>query len=287
MTVIYGQEVVQGIVMIADSRASKSGEPWADNTQKIFRLGGHLFISFCGDIDFAGSIIEFLIRQIDKKKELSNPHIFFRKGPKLIKFAYNDLVSKSKRNPDLGFIIAGMDYRRPEKIMENGKVTGYMNNLFDKKTFKVSSPAFIPEEANFFKKPILALGSGAFLINKFENFFKKLYNFEGIGSLNYHGLIISGAIKDEAEKVGEKSVGGLFQIVVIDPEGSRFVPYRTKSIENTDSNFLDLEMTMNNGRWIQRHLVTGKEVVLLYPPEVIRVNDDSAELFALLNNSDE
>ena len=284
MTVIYGQEFMQGIVMIADSRASKSDKPWADNTQKIFRLGGHLFISFCGDIDFAGSIIEFLITQINHKKELSNPHIFFRKGPKLIKYAYDYLVLKSQRKPDIGFIVAGMDYDRPERVMENGKVTGYISNIFDKKTFKIYSPNFIPEEANFFKKPILALGSGAFLVNKFENDFKRLSNFGGIGPLHYHAMIISGAIKEEAEKAGETSVGGLFQIVVIDTEGSRFVPYKSRSSENNDPNFLDLEMTMRDGRWVQRHLKTNKEVFLLHPPEVIKVNDDSAELFALLNS---
>ncbi len=287
MTVIYGQAFIQGIVLIADSRASKSNKPWADNTQKIFRLSGHLFISFCGDINFAGSIIEFLIRQIDQKKELSNPHIFFHKGPKLIKYAYNYLVSNNKQCPDLGFIIAGMDYGRPEKIMENGKVVGYMEGLFDKKIFKVSSPDFIPVEANFFTKPILALGSGAFLIDKLENSFKNLYNLNGFGQLDSHGLIISGAIKDEAETSGETSVGGLFQIVVIDSEGSRFVPYRTRSVENNNPHFLDLELSMDNGRLVQRHIVTGKEVELLFPSEVIRVNDNSAELFALLNNDNE
>jgi hypothetical protein len=284
MTIIYGQEFVQGIVMIADSRASKSSSPWADNTQKIFHLGGNLFISFCGDIEFAGSIIECLIRRIEQEKEFANPHIFFQKGPKFIKFVYDYLVSKNNRNSDLGFIIAGIDYCRPEKIMENGKITGYMNDLFDKKTFKIFSPNFISEEANFFKKPILALGSGAFLINKLEDNFKKLYNFGGIGELDSRGLIISGVIKDEAEKVGEKSVGGLFQIVVIDHKGFRFVPYKTRSINNKDLNFLDLEMNIKNGRWIQRNLLTGKEIQLLYPPEVIRTADDSAELFALMDN---
>lgn len=71
MTLIYGQQFIDGIIITADSRASKLNptgkyDPWKDNTQKIFRIKGHLFVSFCGDIDFAGSIISFLINEVRK-----------------------------------------------------------------------------------------------------------------------------------------------------------------------------------------------------------------------------
>ena len=184
----------------------------------------------------------------------------------------------------MGFVIAGIDFNRPEPIMDNGKMTGYMEGFFDKKVFQISSPNFEVVEANFFKRPILILGSGATVINSLEDDFKELYKFGGVGNLDARALIISGGLKDKAEKLGINSVGGLFQIVVIDPKGSRFIPYKSRSPENKNPIFLDLEMAIKDGRWVQRDLKTGKEIILLHPPEVVSINSDSSDLFAILND---
>lgn len=290
MTVIYGQHFIDGIVMIADSRASKINadntyDPWRDNTQKIFHLGEHLFISFCGDIGVAGSIIAFLLEQINLKPNLGNPFVFFDKGPKLIKYAHKCLSAQANRKIDVGFIIGGIDFNRPQPIKDkDGKITGHMP-FFDKKLFKISSPDFQPVESDVIKHPILILGSGASVIDKLEEDLKSLYKFGGINDLN--GLwgrasVASGSLKEGIEKLGIDSVGGLFQIVMIGPNGSGFLPYKSRSPQNKDPIKLDLEMTIKNGRWVQIDLNTGKEIEILHPLEVVKIEDNSPELFAIL-----
>ncbi|MFZ3020294.1 MAG: hypothetical protein WA051_02125 [Minisyncoccia bacterium] len=290
MTLIYSQQFLQGIVLVADSRSSKVDtagkyDAWRDNTQKIFRIKDHTFISFCGDIEFAGVIIQFLIRQVHEKSQLANIHVFYRKAPKLIKFAYEQLARVLNRRPLVEFIIAGVDFSRPELIKENGKIVGHIGNVFDKKAFKISCPKFEIKESGFLNHSQLIGGSGTPALEEgLATDLQGLYNFGGIGPLDYHGMLISGALKENAEKLGIDTVGGLFQIVVIDQNGSRFVGYKSRSKEHEDPNTLDLEMALRNGRWVQKNLKTGKETPLLYPPEIIdaiKIND-SPELFALL-----
>jgi len=291
MTLIYSQQFVQGIVLVADNRASKpigngKYDPWRDNTQKIFRIKEHIFISFCGDIEFAGAIIGFLIHQANERSELGNLLVFHKKGPKLIKFAYEQLSKDLNRRPDVDFIVAGIDFRRPETVTENGKFAGYMAGIFEKRTFKISCPSFEITESNFFNNPSLISGSGTpALDEKMAKGLQGLYNFNGMSTLEYHGMLIADSLKNKSEELGISSVGGLFQIVTIDQSGSRFIGYKSRSKEHKDPLTLDLEMTIRNGKWVQRDLKTGTEIALLSPPEVVEAfrADGSQELFALLN----
>jgi hypothetical protein len=284
MTLVVAQELFQGIVIIADSRASimKNGEytPWKDNTQKIFRLYKHLFISFSGDIEFAGSIIGFLLRQVAQRPKIGNIHIFHNKGPKLIRYAYEFLSQKRGYYPPLEFIIAGMDFTRPTKIKnEDGSVSNLA--IFDKVLFKFSCPDFSTEEATVVGSPILVMGSGDPAIGEKEREALKKMQFDIRADLPlvFQASVMEYGIKEKIKELGIKTVGGLFQMVTIDLNGSTFHQYKTKS-SNHISDELDLELIIRNGRYIQRNLKTGKEIPLLIPPEVIKIKDPSVELFA-------
>ncbi|MES3005477.1 MAG: hypothetical protein V4664_00870 [Patescibacteria group bacterium] len=287
MTVVLGKQFLQGVVMVADCRASlqKDGVmvPWRDNTQKIFRLGENLYVGLAGDIEFAGDVIPFLIRQIEKRPKLGLLHVFAKKAPALIKYAYELLVKEKGRQSPLGFIIAGVDFSRPAPILDaNGNVEGYMHGDYDKRVFKVESPNFIPVETSFMpSNSTVLIGSGEPAFDRLKKYFDDLYNFNGINSpLVFHASIIGDGLISESKRLGIDSVGGMPLIVTIDNHGSGFFPYRSRSPDNKGSE-LDLEMYARaDGRIVQKNLVTKKEIPLLFPSEVIRIADPTSDLFA-------
>ena len=256
--------------------------PWNDNTQKIFHLYKHLFISFAGDIEFAGSIIAFLLRQINQRPKVGNIHIFHYKGPKLLRYAYEFLSQKRGDRPSLEFMVGGMDFTRPAKVLnKDGSVSNSTLAIFDKVLFKFSCPDFSIEEATMANNRILVMGSGESAVGKEEEkAFKEMqFGMRADLPLIHQASFIEYDLKEKIKELGIETVGGLFQIVTIDLNGSAFHQYKTRSPGNT-SDELDLELVIRNGRYVQRNLKTGKEIPLLTPPEVIRIKDSSIELFA-------
>ncbi|MBL1434452.1 hypothetical protein COB87_002720 [Candidatus Wolfebacteria bacterium] len=285
MTVVIGQHFFEGVIIIADSRSSiqKNGAvvPWRDNTQKIFFLTKDIVISFAGDVEFAGAIISFLSDQINKRPKLGILSIFITKGPRLIKYAYN-LLSNKKGFRDVGFIIAGIDPKRPARVNDsNGKQTGYIN-IYDKKVLKVVSPDFETQEATI-KNPFVIMGSGEQGIEGLEKDFQKLQFGQFSNNLAFQAVIIETSLRKKIESLGIDTVGGLSQIAIIDSQGARFQGYQGKRDPFEDGD-LNVEMIVENGRFIQKDLKTGKEIKLLYPPEVLSVNEDGSDLFAELDN---
>lgn len=285
MTVVIGQHFFPGVVVIADSRSSIFRDglwiPWKDNTQKIFFLTSDLIISFSGDVEFAGTIISFISEQIKNKPKLGLLNIFANKGPKLIKYAYGILI-KEKGIRSVSFIIAGMDPSRPMPIKnETVNVTEYIS-IYDKKIFKISSPLFCPQHATV-DNPFVIMGSGEPGIAGLENIFKEIQFGQVLSSLNFQAFIIANTLRNKIKSLGISTVGGLSQIAIIDNNGPRFMPYKGKR-DQQNMGDLDVEMLVQNGRFIQRDLKTGKEEPLLYPPEVLNIKEDKSDLFAELES---
>ncbi|MDD5031648.1 MAG: hypothetical protein PHR36_01220 [Patescibacteria group bacterium] len=280
MTVVISQHFFQGVVVIADSRSSKQENgviiPWKDNTQKIFFLTPNLIISFSGDVEFAGTIISFIAEQIKIRPKLGLLNIFIGKGPKLIKYAYNKLVEE-KGIHSISFIIAGIDFSRPDQVKdEKGNVVGHVG-IYDKKIFIVSSPSFNPRFASV-TNPFVIMGSGKLGIEGLEEDFKKM-QFGQVLPLDYHAILMEIALRGKIRSLGISTVGGLSQIAIIDNRGPHFLPYKGKRDPSAPGG-LDVEMLVKDGRFIQKDLKTGKEVILLYPPEVINIKEDKSDLFA-------
>lgn len=285
MTVVLGHHFFQGIVVVADSRSTlqKKGSIVAlkDNAQKIFFLTPNIIIGFAGDIEFAGSIIPFLVQQIKIRPRLNLLNNFVLKSPKLIRYAYNILAKKKGHRP-IGFIIAGLDPSRPAPVKDkDGHVTGHLG-IYDKKIFKISAPSFIPIYANA-ADPIVIMGSGEPGIVGLEEDFRKMQFGQVLPSLGFQAAIISTALMEKIKSLGISTVGGLAQIAIIDTMSSRFQPYQGKR-DPYGQGDLDVEMLIRNGRFIQKDLKTGKEMMLLYPPEVLQIKEEENDLFAELDN---
>jgi len=289
MTLIAGQLFFQGLVLIADSRASISKNgiiyPWRDNTRKIFLLSNNLAIGFAGDIEFAGSIIGFLGSQIEKRPRLGNLHVFYNKGPKLIRHAYKFLSEKTREKRRVGFMIASLDPNRPEPIKnEKGQISGHIG-IYDKKLFAISFPDDSFEEAGF-NKPSLVLGSGELAVKEKEDELKKLRFGLVVDSLYFQASLMDFILRKKIKELGIDTVGGLSQILMIEPKGSSFLEYKGKSDLDNSTDILDVELVIKGDTLVQRNLITGKEIPLLIPPDVIKIKDPSTDLFADLGNQE-
>jgi len=290
MTVVIGQHFFEGIVMIGDSRASLRKKdqfvPWRDIVQKIFFLTPNLIIGFAGDIEFAGAVIPFLVRAIESRPRLGLLHVFASKAPKLIKHAYDQLVKETGRTPDVAFIIAGIDFTRPAPAKDaNGKITGYLA-IYDKKVFKVASPSFAVENTSF-ETPFVVIGSGEPGMKGLEKTFHDLMFGQSTGGLDFQAALMQITLNKSIKELGITTVGGLYQIAIIDNRGPRFQTYKGKREPFKDGvadDELDVELYMRDGRFIQRDLKTGREVPILLPPEVLKINDSTRDLFTDLDN---
>lgn len=239
-----------------------------------------IIIGFAGDIEFAGTIISFLARQIKIRPRLGLLNTFAEKSPKLIRYAYNILV-KEKGHHSIGFIIAGLDHSRPAQVKDkDGHVTDYID-IYDKKIFKISAPLFIPIHVTV-NNPLVIIGSGEPGIKGLEEDFKKMQFGKVLPSLDFQAAIMSTSLMEKIKSLGISSVGGLAQIAIIDDQGPRFQQYQGKRNPYGQGE-LDVEMLIRNGRFIQKDLKTGKEVMLLYPPEVLEIKEEESDLFAELN----
>jgi hypothetical protein len=286
MTVVIAQHFFQGLIVVADSRSSKlkngSWIPWRDNTQKIFFLTPSLIIAFSGDIEFAGTIISFVQRQIKIRPQIGLLHRFIDKGPKLIRYGYQYLAKKHEARP-VGFIVAGIDFSRASPLKdEKGNLIGRLP-IYDKRIIKLVSPEFNLERATL-ENPFLIMGSGEIGVKGLEESLTDLQFGQMLNSLDFQAMLIEILLREKIKFLGIDTVGGLSQIAIIDNNGPRFQNYKGKKDPDKDGD-LDVEMVFQNGRFVQKDLKTGKEIVLLHPPEIIKIEEDDSELFAELNKA--
>lgn len=287
MTLVAGQLFFQGIVMTADSRVTvfKNNRIIAlkDIGQKLFHFPNNIILGFCGDYDFATSILDFLSRQVEKRPKLQNIFIFYDKAPKLIRYAYEVLSQRKKLRPQVNFLIGGIDFKRPTIVKETGGKKIILGNILNGKLFAFYCPDFIKKEANH-EDSILVIGSGSPSKENTEKDLKKLqYSIRADLPLIHAASLISWALRNESKKLKIETVGGLFQVATIDLNGTAFHAYETRS-EVNNSDELDLALFIRDGRYIQKNLKTGEEKPLLRPHEVINIEDPSDEIFADLEN---
>lgn len=285
MTLVFGQKLFQGLILIADSRTTffrnQQIVALQDNAQKIFRLGEHSFIAFCGDFEFAEKIISFLFLRIKADSRFKSLHYLCEKGPKVLRYAYNYLAKEKNKNCSVSFILGGVDFSRPARDSQ-GRVIGVA--IFDRRLLMVDFlPSFNIKEVDG-QDPLIIMGSGEPALDASAESMRNMqFQISAIIPLDFHAFMAADSLKTNAEKLGILTVGGLFQIVVIDSSGSRFVPYQASSVPMSGELDVELGVAADNHHLIQRNLKTGKEIPLLFPGEVLKLTGASTKLFAYQN----
>ena len=105
-----------------------------------------------------------------------------------------------------------------------------------------------------------------------------------MNSLYFQAFLIDLILRRKIKELGIDTVGGLSQILIIEPKSSGFLQYKGKSDLDDSTDILDIELIIKNDRLVQHNLITGKETPLLFPPEVMKIKDPESDLFADLDS---
>jgi 20S proteasome alpha/beta subunit len=245
---LFGDEAV----IIADSRVTweASGRRlYGDYAQKILSLGKNVAFAFAGDIEISGSILNEMRRRIRKNPRLVNRLRLPAELSRVAGFQYHKLsVKRGKSDISVFIILAGVIA---------GKV--YL--------WRFDSPLFSPR---IVRSEYVIIGSGSTIEPRLRSAFAKLAG--PSLTLKSKADVLITELESELKKQGVKSVGGLFQVILISATGG-IVPL--------DYGFVELrpekpgkakEMTAKSGVWTQRDLSKGKEVTLLEPGQIVSLS---------------
>lgn len=234
MTAVMAIDFLTHIIVIADCRISWSGNyPPQDFLQKIYPFQINGLLAFAGDILSAQAIFKSIIKS--QPTNLDDISI-------CAKEAYRQIHDYPGRIVELLFVISSPDIDSSPPI-----VTNLPKNVL----FKMVSPNFYPiREFDFLR------------IGKAINYNPEIL-LENRNSLCNLGLdpstrkfqmgIVANSIGNQLAKLGENTVGGLFSVVTVSPNGVDFLQYSIGE---------KYEMETENGRIIQHDLENNRKIKL-------------------------
>jgi 20S proteasome alpha/beta subunit len=232
-----------GAVVMADSRATWVGGPVAvfqDGLQKIISLGPRTGIAYAGDVPATELVIRQLRIRMRDRPRLQLLDKFASELPRITRHYLDVYRARTLRRPDLALILFG--------VTASGKIGiwGYEAPRF---TMRALQHGY------------LVAGSGriveSFLAREFERLKK-----EPDLKARADAMIIG--FEDALQRGGIETVGGLFQIVMLDRIGIRPLSYH----------FIDVDpegpprarsIRMTAGRWIQTDEVRVTDHRLVEP----------------------
>lgn len=249
MTMVAACRFHDGAVIIADSRATWSGsrfQLFQDSLQKILSLGPRTAIAFAGDVQAADLVIRQLRRHITKKPRLSMLNRLAAEIPRVARHYYSLYQSKTGRRERLALVLAG--------VTASGSV----------KIWCFESPLFAVREVS---SGFAVVGSGAvvapYIQENLARFDRDLPNLKARVDALHVGL------ESELQKKRILTVGGLLQVISLDPTGIRPLRYGFLRLD-PEAPAEAKSMEMKAGRWFQRDVKTGLEVPLMEPTALLR-----------------
>jgi len=250
MTMVAACRFSEGATIIADSRVtweiSSSINIYSDRAQKILYLSPMLAIAFAGTVPLATNIINEIRACINRKSSLNNPSKLSRKLSRIARFYYQKyLYDSGGHKISVCLLLGGI---------------GVTGNIF---LWTYEPPDFV---ATTVPKWIV-IGSGAVVSSYLERNFKKIEAEKDTLQIKSHRLMMG--LESELAKHGVKSVGGLFQAILLSSKGICPLTY----------GFMDLrpeapgpakEISISKGVWTQKDLTKKKEVQLVEPKIIVK-----------------
>ena len=266
MTVVVATHYLKTIVIIADCRVSDlNREPIHiddvdDNLQKIYPVGNKVIVAFSCPLDGAHKIFESLrIRPLRYGKSFVAQTII-HDLTRRIKYEYG-LLSQSERK-DLSFILVGIEPHRVRR-----------SRVFNEQGEEIPKPNWlpsIPEKYITTLKPqsdgsrlatdsnhmthVLGLNKGD--CDEVSRIVNILFSFSmRQPRLQAQALVSSLMLELKSRNI--LRIGGLFQCYLLSTEGITQLGY------GSPSQYGDVDLIIEKGRYIQRNNVTGRRVPLL------------------------
>ena len=254
MTMVIGCHFPEGVVLLADSRASwvegeKSQDTiYQDTLQKILPLAEGMVIGFAGDVACALAVMSHVHENVSTTPKLRNIRIL---GTELGRYAtnfYEQYCSRLTRKPPIELILAGIDHKTKEAYI-----------------WVYNHPNFSPKNV---KNYFAILGSGASIEQSLIQRWPELFAHQP-GNLKAKADWLFPELELQLQKQGITNIGGLFQILMIDATGVRPLTYGSISLD-PDQYSENYEMKIERGVWEQVDITTGESVKLKKPYEVLR-----------------
>lgn len=234
MTVVIGFKAKKEAVMISDSRASSpSTGTVEDKLQKILPIKENIALGYAGSVGFANYVANML------RQNLST----------VTKAGLQGVLSEVKK------IAISLFSQRPEPT---DFMLGLIANDGEALLYVFRHPDFEPVEVKDFE----LIGSGSLIKDSLEKALKEVSTDQDIKYIADKIFVTaSGAL---AKQLKDDSVGGMFQIILLEKTGIRPIRYGYVDIdpdEEPDSKSIE----MKNGEWTQYDHTKKHESKILKP----------------------
>ena len=236
----------EGVALITDSRATWKTPQfphYEDRLQKILALDRKVGLAYAGDdIRVPEAVARLLRRRIAADPRRAEPERIVLVLPRIARSCYQEYAAKVGHRPPTSFILAGTS--------QSGSVLLY--------TFE--APNFVAQIPN---NNFVVVGSGAGVADYLAEEMHGVDRSERVDLKVRVDRLLPG-LEDALHRLGELTVGGMLQIVLVESRGIRPFTYWQIDLD-PDQPPRARRMEMKAGRWTQTDLAANQAVRVVEP----------------------
>ncbi|MBT3349902.1 MAG: hypothetical protein HOC91_17890 [Nitrospinaceae bacterium] len=249
MTILAGFRFDNGAVIVADSRATWTSSLGAlssfqDELQKIMPLDRKIAIGYAGDVQLANLIANQIKKRIREKKRLRHPQKLSTEVTRIARHYFRLHKSRLGTQPPVVFLLGG--------VTDSGNILIY----------SYESPKF---ERNELKGHFTIMGSGSGITPIISEKYAEI-TAQDI-DLKKRADLLRGQLESALSHTSIPTVGGFFQIILLDEDGVRPLNYGLINL-NPFGEGEAKRIYFQSGRWIQQDERQDITIPLLTPSEL-------------------
>jgi hypothetical protein len=297
MSVVAGCLLLDGVLLAADARITYSNagglKVYVDNAQKILAFGPATALGFVGNVRTASALIQSLMRARDRRPRL-DPLSLKAWLPRFLRREFSRLRSEV-RTDNIAFMVASSFEGRNSAIeratvarmlFKAGQQRGRLDddlalrilqapgngpvllrNTCASELYVLRPPSFAVASCPPFS--FMAIGSGSGVTAAIDELQDMIF----LNHRNHPGqeaAWLRRAMTGFVERNGIDTVGGLYPVLKIRGNSIFGIPQRTGRIAKGGAMMLDcdVELTIENGRWVQTNHTNGHRQPLFRPWEL-------------------
>ncbi|MEN6536168.1 MAG: hypothetical protein ABFD89_21080 [Bryobacteraceae bacterium] len=283
---------MDGVFLAADTRVTYSKGPgqdiYVDQAMKVLHLAPGTAIGYVGRVETAAVLLKYVIDGRDHR-ERTDPISLMNWLPRVLRAAYQRV--RPELRGDVAFMVGSSLAGRP-MLVETTKVReilfeGVKNGLnsivgrlpitilssgarFVSLTNTCAGLLYVLRSPGFELRicpplQVAAIGSGHGVIEEVRRVHARVL-FDYSGNVGIQAYWFRQAIADFVERNDISSVGGLYPVIRVRGNDFLCIGQSTKKFKRGTSEIeADVTLSVENGCWVQRNRVTGKEIKLELP----------------------
>jgi len=305
MTVAAAFNVLQGLVIVADSRISYEGRPEKrDFAQKLYPLSEYIVAGIAGDCALANDLLFYLRKNIADDDRLKNIELLGIEAKKVFDYYYRAITSKHNLdNPVVQILIAGLnlsesktmasdDLWRFIKAQQGGfsMPAEFTNAIKNQKgdelpftypkayIYKYSYPSCQMVSTSKFPDSII-IGTGSIIESEMRDLNELMLPKLG-DQMTICAIMLGNDLMESCFEKQIDSVGGMPHGYTITASGvSAFCLSTGGVIGNDGLPVRQAEMIYEDGKWIMHNKISGNKVPLKTLYDVLCDRDIKDERF--------